>query len=198
MPTIHKVDNPGRPIVSTINCPTELISQYIDGIFFPLVCRLPTFIKDTSDVIRLCKDFKFTDDYLYRYLFTMDICSQCTNVPTAEGLAALKYYLEYYPDENRPSNPTLLKLTELALNLSSFEFDGKYNIQKKGVANGTKMGPNYVCLFVGYVEEKMLLTYTGTKHIMLRRYIDDYIGISTSTKDELEDLMLYGNDIHPL
>ena len=54
----------------------------------------------------------------------MDICSQYTDVPTLESLAALKYYLEYYPDENRPSNPTLLKLTELVLNLSSFEFDG--------------------------------------------------------------------------
>ena len=66
---------------------------------------------------------------------------------TAEGLAALKYYLEYYPDENRPSNPTLLKLTKLVLNLSSFEFDGKYYIQKNGVAMGTKMGQvMYVCL----------------------------------------------------
>ena len=33
---------------------------------------------------------------------------------------------------------------------------------------------------------------------MLRRYNDDYIGISTSTKDELEDFMQYENDIHPL
>ena len=30
----------------------------------------------------------------------MDICSQCTNIPTAEGLAALTYYIEYYRDEN--------------------------------------------------------------------------------------------------
>ena len=43
----------------------------------------------------------------------------------------------------------------------------------------------------------MLLTYTGTKPIMLRRYIDDYIGISTSTKNELEDFMQYVNDFHP-
>ena len=61
---------------------------------------------------------------------------------------------------------------------------------------GTKMGPSYACLFVGYVEEKMLLTYTGTKPIMLRRYIDDYFGISTSTKNELEDFMQYVNDFH--
>ena len=94
LPKIHKVDNPGRPIVSTINCNSEIISQYLDGIFFPIVTKLPTFIKDTSDVIRLCKDFKFTDDYQCRYLFTMDICSLCTNIPTAEGLAAHRYYLE--------------------------------------------------------------------------------------------------------
>ena len=61
----------------------------------------------------------------------------------------------------------------------------------------TKMGPSFTCLFVGYVEEKMLLTYTGTKPIMLRRYIDDNIGISTSTKSELEDFMQYVNDFHP-
>ena len=85
----------------------------------------------------------------------------------------------------------------MVLNLSSFEFDGKYYIQKKGVAMGTKLGPCYECLFVGYVEEKMLLTYTGTKPIMLRRYIDDYIGISTSTKNELDDFMEYVNDFYP-
>ena len=61
---------------------------------------------------------------------------------------------------------------------------------------GTKMGPSYACLFVGYVE-KMLITYTGTKPIMLRRYINDYIGISTSTKKELKDFMQYVNDFHP-
>ena len=59
----------------------------------------------------------------------MDIYSLCTNNPTAEGLAALKYYLEYNPDENRPSTPTLLKLNELVLYISSFELDGKYYIQ---------------------------------------------------------------------
>ena len=77
---------------------------------------------DTFDVIRLFKDIKFTDDYQYRYLFTMDRGSLSTNIPTAKGLAALKYYLEYYPDENRQTTPSLLKLTELVLNLSPFEF----------------------------------------------------------------------------
>ena len=62
---------------------------------------------------------------------------------------------------------------------------------------GTKMGPRFACLFVGYVEEKFFFTYSGTKPIMSRRYIDDYIGISTSTKKELEDFIQYVNDLHP-
>ena len=64
------------------------------------------------------------------------------------------------------------------------------------MAMGAKMDPSYECLFVGYVEEKMLLTYPGTRHIMLRRYIDDYIRISMSTKKELEDFIQYVNGFH--
>ena len=66
---------------------------------------------------------------------------------------------------------------------------------KKGVAMGTKMGPGYACLFVGYVE-KMPRTYSGTNRIMLRRYIDNYINIGTSTKKELKDFIKYVNDFH--
>ena len=62
---------------------------------------------------------------------------------------------------------------------------------------GTKMRPIHASLFDGNVEEKMLLTYTGNKPIMERRYIDDYIGISTSTKKELIEFTQYVNDFHP-
>lgn len=37
LPKIHKRNNPGRPIVSGCNGPTELISQYVDRILNPFV-----------------------------------------------------------------------------------------------------------------------------------------------------------------
>ena len=37
LPNIHKPGNPGRPIVSACNCPTELIATYLDAITTPLV-----------------------------------------------------------------------------------------------------------------------------------------------------------------
>ena len=41
---------------------------------------------------------------------------------------------------------------------------------------GTKMEPNYACLFVGYVENEMFEEYQGRKSQLYKRYIDDVLG----------------------
>ena len=43
---------------------------------------------------------------------------------------------------------------------------------------GMKIGPNYACLFVGYVERKMFEDYQGNKPQLYKRYIDDVLGAS--------------------
>ena len=43
---------------------------------------------------------------------------------------------------------------------------------------GSKMGPNYACLFLGYVEEQIGQRYTGTLPQLHKRYIDDVVGIA--------------------
>ena len=40
LPKIHKVDNPGRPIVSTCNCPTECMSSFTDDVLQLIVVFL--------------------------------------------------------------------------------------------------------------------------------------------------------------
>ena len=57
-------------------------------------------------------------------------------------------------------SPVLVKLTELVFTLN-FSFDGDYYQQISGVAMGTKMGPNYTSLFVGFVEKQIIEQYTG-------------------------------------
>eukprot|EP00061_Rhincodon_typus_P002109 g16645.t1 len=44
------------------------------------------------------------------------------------------------------------------------------------MAMGTRMGPSYACLFVGYVEQSPFRSYTGPKPHLFLCYIDDYIG----------------------
>ena len=50
LPKIHKLGNPGRPIVSSCGAPTEKISQFVDYHLHPHVETLPSFIKDTINL----------------------------------------------------------------------------------------------------------------------------------------------------
>ena len=47
------------------------------------------------------------------------------------------------------------------------------------------MGPNYANLFVGYVEEQIFNQFDGPKPELFGRYIDDCLGATSCTKEEL-------------
>ena len=51
LPKIDKVNNPGIPIVSAVNYPTETVSAFINDTLQPIVNRLPSFCKDTNDAL---------------------------------------------------------------------------------------------------------------------------------------------------
>ncbi len=54
LPKIHKLTRPppGRPIVSANRCPIGRISGLVDHILRPFVKDLPSFIEDTTDLIK--------------------------------------------------------------------------------------------------------------------------------------------------
>ena len=83
-----------------------------------------------------------------------------------------------------PPTTTLLRMTELVLTLNTFEFNGEYYKQTGGVAMGSRLGPNYACLFVGYVEERMLSSYTGIKPDLYKRYMDDVAGAASCSEED--------------
>ena len=58
-----------------------------------------------------------------------------------------------------------------------------------GVAMGSRMGPNYACLFVGYIEERIRSTYTGFVPQLHKRYIDDVVGAAQCSRLELENFI---------
>ena len=97
-----------------------------------------------------------------KIIFTMDITSLYTVIPNNEGLQALKYFFNQRPIK-KPSSETLLRLAELVLTLNCFSFGDNYYKQIDGVAMGTKMGPSYANLFVGFIENKFFSNYHGPK-----------------------------------
>ena len=87
---MHKLNNPGRPIVSACSCPTELISSYLDKIMAPIVRSLPSYVKDSQHALQIFRDFNFLGED--KLIFTMDITSLYTVIPNCEGLLALKHF----------------------------------------------------------------------------------------------------------
>ena len=62
---------------------------------------------------------------------------------------------------------------------------------------GTKMGPSYANLFVGYIEHQFFNQYNGPKPDLYRRYIDDCGGATSSTREELNQFITAVNSFHP-
>ena len=62
---------------------------------------------------------------------------------------------------------------------------------------GLKMGPNYMCLFVGYVEEQIGQQYTGTVPKLHKRYINNVVGIACCSRVELEEYIAFVSNFQP-
>jgi hypothetical protein len=194
LPKIHKLDTPGRPIVSNINCPTEHLSHYLSDILQPLVDTLPSFIKDTTQFLKKLQNFKF-ESKKNPIIFTMDIKSLYTVIPNNEGLRALRIFL----DKRRscvPPTSTLVRLAQLVLETNCFEFNDKFYQQIGGVCMGTRMGPTYACLFMGFLENRILDQYKGKKPSLYLRYIDDIFCAGNLNSKETTDFITFFNNFN--
>ena len=122
----------------------------------PFVCNLKTYVKDTNNALDIFRTFQFNnDDTSQRFLYTMDIKSLYTVIPHNSGLEALKCFLDKRPVLDPPT-VTLTRLAELVLTLNVFSFNNEFYHQVGTVAMGSKMVPNYACLFVGYLKNKLV------------------------------------------
>ena len=126
----------------------------------------------------------------------MDIISLYTVFPNGESLLALKHVFDLRTVKE-PSSETLLRLAEIVLTLNCFSFADNYCKQINDVAMGTKMGPSYANRFVGYIEHQLFNQYNGPKPELYSRYIDDCIGATSSTREELNQFITAVNSFHP-
>ena len=93
-PKIHKPSNPGRPVISSVNCHT---SKYVDYHLQSIVQQIPSYIQGTSYfLLKINKMEKITDN---SYLVSLDVESLYTSIPNSEGIKAVKISLEIFPEE---------------------------------------------------------------------------------------------------
>ena len=78
-----------------------------------------------------------------------------TNVPWQEGLDSFKESMDKRSDQSVPTS-FLLHLLMLVLACNVFIFDGVLFLQLFGVAMGSRVAPTFACLFMGWLEIRML------------------------------------------
>ena len=50
-PKLHKEKIPGKPVISSVNCHSSKILEYVDYHLQPIVREIPFYSKDTSDFL---------------------------------------------------------------------------------------------------------------------------------------------------
>ena len=137
LPKIHKnlTNPPGRPIVSSVDCPTERISMMLDLILQPLLLDTKTYIKDTPDFLRKLEELEILPEENF---FTLDVTSLYTNIPLEESLDIMEE--EFFP-KTKCGIPVvyLRKMLELILRCNNFKFNRKHFLQINGTAMGTRV-----------------------------------------------------------
>ena len=130
LPKIHKQNNPGRPVISSVSSPTSEISRFVDHHLQQNVKELKSYVKDTTDFVNKIESQPNVPET--SYLVSTDVRSLYTNIPHKEGIAAVKESLE-----RKPSNTLttiILMFLNLILTLNNFVFNGINYLQTKGCA----------------------------------------------------------------
>eukprot|EP00061_Rhincodon_typus_P009113 g32341.t1 len=136
--------------------------------------ELPTYVRDTTHTLDLFQKFQIPGPQ--QLIFTMDVQS--------------------LPNQS-PSTDTLIRLVELVLSHNKCSFDSSHFLQTKGVVMDTHMGLSYSHFFAGFMEQSLFNNYPGTIPHLFLCYVDDCIGATLCSREELKQFVHFTNTFHP-
>ena len=194
LPKIHKKNNPGRPVISSIDYHTSNISAFVDYHLQPLVKSLTSDVKDTTDFLNKIKDAS-KNLPVNSILVTMDVKSLYTNIPNHEGIDAVRSFLTQ--SDKQSQIPVITSFLWTILTLNNFTFNDKHFLQTSGVSMGTKCALSYANLFMGNFEKTHILPLIQEKSSLYLRFIDDIFFIWNGTEEELKSFINRVNRAHP-
>ena len=183
---------PGRPVVSDCGSLTRNVSNFIDYFFKPICELQDSYLQDSGHLIALTRTFSVSNSDI---LFTMDVESLYTNVPTDESVGIISGLLRRHPDASRP-DLSLMSLLKLLLTTNDFKFKDTRWLQRSGVAMGKSFGGSYANLFMAHWETtamdqcRLLPTFW-------KRYQDDIVGVWPHGEQELLTFFEVLNTFHP-
>ncbi len=148
LPKIHKPGIPGRPIISGWGSPTCNLSKYIDYYLKPIVRHIPSYIQDTTHLLRTLKQYdgQIPPESL---LVTFDVRSLYTNIRNEDGIPCCLSAIKNFYGRNTPLPIRFIEsILNFILKRNYFEFREEFYLQTRGSAMGTAFAPNYANIFM--------------------------------------------------
>lgn len=188
LPKLHKHPLKLRPIVSSIGGITVQASKFIDRLLQPLMKRVPSYCKNSLEIVKLIRETKVPYD---SYLATLDVESLYTNISFE---MAITTFIGLF--KKNPRLVLYLDLLKFVLFHNIFQFNGTTYRQICGLAMGTKLAPAMASLVVAMYEDEFLKNYNQGP-LVWKRYIDDVLVIWPHSRLALQDFIEDCNRIHP-
>ena len=192
-----------RPIIGGPVSPTSNLSKLVDRLLKPFMIALPSFVKDSIDLLQQADQWESLENEEYT-LLAMDISGMYMNISEELGIKAIRFFAQKHPHLLHPrfSVEFVVEAVLLVLRNNISYFDGEYRRQNHGCAMGSHKSPPYASLAVGYIEnvayDNLLVTkgsdYANYVKLMLRRFLDDiFIKWRKSLGDPQELFSLLNN-----
>jgi hypothetical protein len=184
---------PGRPIVSDVDSESYAVSKFIDEFLQQIVIKLDSYVRDTDHFQALIQKVNIPAA-TEAHLFTLDVVSLYTNIPTDEGIACVTRAFRENPDPGRP-DASLLTLLKLILQRNDFRFGEQWFLQTQGTAMGKSFAPSYSNIFMGYWESEGLRTHHHKPTLWLR-FIDDIFGAWVGSEPDVHQFVAHLNKLN--
>ena len=171
---VHKPVLSSRPIVSCSGSLLYALGVWVDIKLQDIAAQQPTFFKSSFDLKEELIQLHVPESGRF---FTSDAVGMYTNIRTAEALQEIGQYLRR--NTNQFSNvpiQALMDALSIIMKNNVVRFGDTVWHQIKGCAMGTPPAPPYATLFYA-IWEYTLLEEFGANLFLLRRYIDDMLGI---------------------
>jgi hypothetical protein len=191
LPKIHKPGNQMRPIVSSINCPTYLVSKWLQNKLLNLIQYQTYACKDRYEFINKIKDVELNDD---EYFVSFDVVGLYPNVPMDTTRIIIKDWLTSINLSEEEIHEYMM-LVNLCTNQTTFSFNGNLYSQIDGTAMGSPLSCILANIFMSHFEflAQQSLSYFPRVWI---RYVDDVFAIFNKNED-INNFTRQLNSIYP-
>lgn len=192
----HKRDNPLRLITSCCGTAIERLSAFTEFYLKPLSQNLPSFIKDSTDLINKIQALNAKGPFpVGSLLVSWDVVSMFPNIDNDLGITAVRKALDSRSSKF-PSTDCIAEAVEICLRVNNCQFSEQNYVQKHGTAMGPKNACSYADLAMGLIDEKAKLE-GSLKPLLWWRYRDDIFDLWTQGLPKLLEFTDYINSLYP-